>query len=730
MDDGVICMERYRFFLLLTVLFLAAQNIASANPWADFVEPENTQLLKKSAVSNSHQNARLLVLNEANLRSSIDQALEQALQNRPSKGGAFEKTLTNPNVSLPLSDGSSVMVELTPSNLLSKRLNNKFNIQTYKVLASETVVSGRIDFGGNGFHAMIQTRAGETFYIDPTKNTDAITGYPVYVSYKKQDQINKGKAFSCGAKISDLTLRSTSLLQRPINGNETGLLTYRIAVAATGEYVTKQGGTVKKAMAAIATSINRVNQIFEQDLGIHLKLVENNDLIIYTDELSDPFDAENSEELLRQNQRNMDVVIGSDNYDIGHLFTTKGGGLAAIASVCNQQRKAKGVSGISHPENDSFNLDFVAHEIAHQLGATHTFNSQEGLCAGDTREAQTAFEPGSGSTIMSYAGYCGIDNLQANTDAMLHIGSIKQIRQFTSNAQGSNCGTRKLSSNSAPQVNAGTNYIIPAQTPFELTGIANDVDADELVYAWQQTDAGSSSVASDDKGDNALFRAHLPSSSSSRSFPPIADIINHSKTKGEDLPFQQRLLNFSFVAQDSHNSAQSDDMTVQVIRTGSRFALNKPRSSYNRGGTYQIFWNVAKTDQSPINCTNVDVHLATNGGYDFDQEIAVNIPNTGDAWITIPSDSNLSSRGRFKINCHNNIFFAISYRDFYVKDTSDEVGALYTDENFAESGLRDKVIEQNQNVATQSSQVVSGRVSGGSFSYWLLLILVPFMRRR
>ena len=220
------------------------------------------------------------------------------------------------------------------------------------------------------------------------------------------------------------------------------LLNYRIAIAATGEYTAKHGGTVEGALAAITTSLNRVNLVMERDLGIHLSLVENNHLLISTDPESDPFTKTDLVELVAENQAFIDTVIGTDNYDLGHLFTTKGGGLAAIASACNSYRKAQGVSGISNPVSDSFDLDFVAHEIGHQLGATHTFNSSQGLCSGNTRTARTAFEPGSGSSIMSYAGYCGLDNLQSNTDAMYHIGSIQQINDYTSSGQGNACGER------------------------------------------------------------------------------------------------------------------------------------------------------------------------------------------------------------------------------------------------------------------------------------------------
>lgn len=713
------------------VIALSFSFVLEASPWKDFdsqTEKTSHNVVQKS-YKETHQLSRHLVLDEGRMRADmLRSVVESEHFSKTTRVQTSDNTIT-----LPLSDGSTLSVVIKPSGVLPSKLLDRYPaIRTFRIVPDDFVMNGRLDITPLGFHAMVQLRSGEIYFIDPEKSADKGR----YVSYRKRDQVQgENDTFSCGAKpkqggeIARQFSSVNKLQEKNAGQSSTSSLTYRIAVAATGEYVSKNGGTVESTLAAIATTINRVNQVFEQDLGIHLNLVENNDQLIYLNSSTDPYDSDDVMDLVAQNQLNIDQVIGSENYDIGHLFTTKGGGLAAIASVCSSSRKAKGVSGISNPKNDSFNLDFVAHEIGHQLGATHTFNSEQGLCSGDTRQSRTAFEPGSGSTIMSYAGYCGADNLQSNTDAMLHIGSIQQINEYTHNYEGNRCGIRREVHNAVPKVNAGKNYTIPAQTPFVLTGSASDPDNDTLVFAWQQTDSGEKSLLSDDKGNNALFRVYLPTKSRSRSFPPVKNMIDHTKTRGEDLPYQQRVLNFSFVVQDGYNSSQSDDMKLQVIRTGSRFALNLPQASYNRGDTQKIYWNVANTDKPPINCTEVNISLSTDGGYLFDQKLATNISNTGEAWVTIPSSSALTSRGRFKLECSGNIFFAISYRDFIVKDNSSDIGIVYVDENQPELNLEDRRLGENGGASSIAVET-NAKASGGSISYFFLLFLMLIPIRR
>ncbi len=689
---------------------LAAKNSRTKNKVSEFVS--------ESISKSEYQKARYLSLDLEQMSTRLT-SKKLAAKGLRSKHGSILKT-----IDLPLPDGRLISVSIAENKLLPASLSNKYpQMKMLNVLPDDFIVSGKLDITANGFHAMLQTREGETFFIDPI-------GDSVYASYQKSDQQQSSDtAFSCSAhspeNIFEKSLRSTVI--KPLGRTQKSLINYRIAVAATGEYTAKHGGTVAGAMSAIATTINRVNQVFEQDLGIHLSLVENNDQLIYVDATTDPYSGSDSKEHLYQNQNNIDAIIGSANYDIGHLFSASGGGLAAIASVCNGSRKSQGISGISNPRNDSFNLDFVAHEIGHQFGATHTFNGVQGLCAGNTRSARTAFEPGSGSTIMSYAGYCGGDNLQSNSDAMFHIGSIQQIRTYVAEDKNSGCGIDNNIINASPKVEAGMNHVIPAQTPFELIGEATDAEGDALIYAWQQIDAGELSPVNSDTGNNALFRAHPLSSNKVRSFPPLQNILNHSSQRGENLPIQQRLMQFRLVVQDSHNTTQSDAMSILVQRTGSRFALNLPRSQYSVGDTHKILWNVAGTNKVPVNCSSVDISLSVDGGYNFDQMLGKVLPNTGEAWVTIPATLPSTTQGRFKIRCSDNIFFAVSYRNFDVNNQQHSERQILSDEDQPELNLED--VDLSKIDTTKYAEPSLSGEGGGAFEWLFALLFLTGFRK-
>ncbi|MEE9310042.1 MAG: zinc-dependent metalloprotease family protein [Cocleimonas sp.] len=741
------------FMGLVFIIGFNAMAFAGTPLWQD-VKSSKTLAAKGSALMpettgsaySAYQKARLLHLDISLMKNTLSgekpvlakrssPMLAKNSASRPFPLEQLEREVRK--IDLPLPDGSMIRVSVVEDNILPKALSDKFpQITLYKVQADEFIASGKVDVTSQGFHALLLTREGESILIDPVSHS-------TYVSYKKSDQKSDEKTFSCGANVDEFKTSSTiefneeSPAQNPLGKQlqskasaykaRNSLLTYRIAIAATGEYTAKHGGTVAGALSAISTTINRVNQVFEQDLGIRLVLVENNDKLIYTRASSDPYSGNDSKGLVYQNQSNIDAVIGRESYDIGHLFTTSGGGLAAIASACNDYRKAQGISGISNPRNDSFNLDFVAHEIGHQFGATHTFNGQQGLCSGSTRAARTAFEPGSGSTVMSYAGYCGQDNLQTNTDAMFHIGSIRQIRSYMMLKQNEACGRYDNHANTPPEVEAGKNYVIPAQTPFELVGEASDPDGDALIMAWQQVDYGRVSPVNVDAANNALFRVHPLSNDNSRVFPPIKNILNHTSVRGENLPIQQRQMRFRFVVQDSHNITQSDAMTVQVQRTGSRFALHLPRSQYSLGGTHKVLWNVANTDVAPVNCQSVDISLSLDGGYHFAQIIGENIQNTGEAWVTIPATLPATSRGRFKVACSDNVFFAVSYRNFLVNDMHHVNRLVLSDEDQPENDLEDFDISK---INYSRYNELTSAEAGGAGMFWIFMLFTVVVIRK
>ena len=444
-------------------------------------------------------------------------------------------------------------------------------------------------------------------------------------------------------------------------------------MAATGEYTTFHGGTVSQGLAAIVTAMNRVNGVYIKDLCIRMTLIANNDLIVYTNSSTDPYTNSNGGAMLSQNQNNLDNVIGSANYDIGHVFSTGGGGVAFLRCVCVPGIKAQGVTGLPQPTGDPFYIDYVAHEVGHQYGGNHTFNSEASACGGGNRNAGTAWEPGSGSTIMAYAGICGSHNLQNNSDDYFHTGSFSEIQQFIQFGTGNSCAVITNSGNTPPSITMPSGgWVLPVRTPFQLTGTATDAETpNSLTYCWEEMDIGPPGSPNSPSGDAPIFRSFKPDTSGTRYFPKLSNILNNTQTIGEILPTYSRNLTFRLTVRDNNATAggvNNEIIFFTVDAAAGPFLVTYPNSAVtlNSNVPQTITWDVANTNAAPVNCANVNIKLSTDGGLTFPVTLAAGTPNDGSQSVTLPSINNTTAR--IKIEAVGNVFFDLSNTNFTISN--------------------------------------------------------------
>jgi hypothetical protein len=414
-----------------------------------------------------------------------------------------------------------------------------------------------------------------------------------------------------------------------------------------------------------------VEGIYEREFAVNFTLVPNTDTLIFLNPGTDPYTNNNGGAMLSQNQTTCDQRIGSSNYDIGHVFSTGGGGIASLGSVCKVASKARGVTGLASPVGDVFDVDYVSHEMGHQFGGNHTFNSTTGACNGN-RAFTAAYEPGSGSTIMAYAGICGSNNLQSNSDDYFHTKSFDEIVDYITVNAGGVCPQVIPTGNTPPTINAGGNYIIPYLTPFRLSGSASDPDGDTLTYCWEQFDLGPAGNWNTPALNAPIFRSFDPSPDPERIFPKLTSILNNTTTVGEILPSYDRTMHFRLTVRD--NRAGGGGVTyndtlveVQVIDTGTPFSVtsqNTPGTVWSGGNIETVTWDVGGSDQSPVSTPNVNILLSTDGGFTFPVTLASGIPNNGSAQVTVPFI--VTTSARLMVEGDGNIFFDINDEDFVI----------------------------------------------------------------
>ncbi|HQQ93933.1 MAG TPA: M12 family metallo-peptidase [Bacteroidia bacterium] len=656
---------------LLSALLLNAPIAFAQNHWSPVTETQISRTGIRQIIPQRYQTQRL---DQNNFKSLLFSAPHEK------QGFLINSSCV---IELPLPDGSYQHFKVVESPIIMEPLATQFpDMKTFSLKGIEDPrASGKADWNEFGFHAMLRTTEGDIF-IDPY----CVGNTRDYLVYYKADFVKEPtqRLPEAGLELPSEAQRkapSGSGAQNKVSSQPPAicvgpqLKTYRLAVACTGEYAVAATGlsapTVSQTLAKIVTSVNRVDGVYETDVAIRLVLVPTETAVVFTNASTDPFTGNNnSGTLINESQTVITASIGSANFDIGHTFSTGGGGLAFLGCVCNNGSKARGITGSPSPVGDPYDIDYVAHEMGHQFGGNHTFNANTGSCNGN-RNGSTAVEPGSGITIMAYAGICGANDLDPHSIAYFHPTSYDEVVNFAHSGSGNSCAVTSTTGNQAPVVNPSTSFIVPKGTPFYLSSNATDPDGDSLSFSWEEIDVAAN-AGNWNSGFTPYFMSYNPVTSRTRYFPKLSVVNsgNYTGTKGEYLTSTPQTLKFRFTARDNKMGGGGvcySNYTVTVDATGP-FAVTYPSAPaifWLTGSQQTITWDLNGTDFVPINCDSVRVSISYNSGNTY-SVLLPSTPNDGTELITVPTVSANISTCRIKIEAKGKWFYDVSNNNFTI----------------------------------------------------------------
>ncbi len=629
-----------------------------------------------------------------------EDTLETQLEAAPVEGTRAARR-PEAEVRIPAPDGTLPRFRVVESPVMEPGLAAEVPAFTsYAAIGiDDPAATARLDLSPLGFHATVRGAAG-TWFVDPAPGLDPSR----HLAYRGSGTEASGLQDPVG------TSGPTGTAARPEPGDPVVRREYRLALASDPSYANVFGSA--QVDAAKATLVNRANQLYNDDVAIRMVLIAENAQLNFDTQAKFGLltgagyrSATCSEATLDDNQAAIDARVGAANYDIGHLISAgSGGGIAGLGVVGRNGVKAEGCTALSNPRGDGFAIDYFSHEVGHQFGANHTFNGSVGQCTGLNRNAGTAVEPGSGSSVMAYAGICGADNLQGGSDPWFSQRSITEIQTYVGSSIGArNGGTPTTTGNRAPVVSTPPTRTIPPRTPFTLAGSGSDPDGDGLVYLWEQNDASAAgrTLFSNDKPDGALFRqfgtaAVVPDrrvspapgqnlatqADRSRSFPDPAQVAagNTNAATGacpeatspataaqiecfsEFLPTTPRALHFRLTARDQvlgGGGESSADTTLVVAGDGPfRLTSQTQPATVDGADTVPVTWNVAGTDGAPVSVDRVRILYSTDGGLTFPTVLAAGTPNDGSRVVRVPDQA--VADARFRVEAVDNYFFDVT----------------------------------------------------------------------
>ena len=638
-------------------------------------------------------------------------ALEAILRRAPAEDVWQRKK--GVELTLPTADGGFQTYSISETSMMELELAKKFpDFKTYTgVGVDDPTATLRISWTPRGIEIIV-IGSGGTFFIDPFEPGSNTSDYISYASEGlPREPWDEELLLAPGSELQSKSKDAKSKLERAgdivaedvsSGGN---WRTYRIAITTSQEYYTNNGGTVPLVMAAVTSKVNQLNAIYERELSVRLTLVANNDLLLnkgYND------NAQNINCGVPNVTDDIDAIIGSGAYDLGHLFLWQyGGGVAYIGVVCHSECKADGQSG------SNASIDTVAHEIGHMFKMFHSWNNCE---FSSQRTPTSAYEPGAGNSIMSYAGTCGTDNILGDL-LQFHVNSYQEANDYI--ASGGACYGTTASGNTAPVVDGGIASItIPKDTPFALVGSATDSDGDDLSYSWEDYTLGPE--AAPNTGTAPFFRVFAPRDSAERTFPQISDIVNGTETQGEELPPSNVTMNFRLHVYDGRGGVSYDEPSTEVVVDGSAgpFQVTSPNVSsisWVPGDAETVTWNVAGTGNgTAIDCDNVAIDLSVDGGYTYPVPLISSTANDGSEAITVPDLTTAAARVR--VSCADlpdHYFFDISDHDFVVDETPG-AGECVSAASVSVNSLGDTVASDGECTLREAVATVS---TGGTITF-------------
>ena len=597
-------------------------------------------------------------------------------------------------ISLPMTDGSMEEFSIVETQLLPAHLYDKYpDTRTY--IGRSLQYPGknvRFSMTMHGLHAIVVHADRSYDYIEPMvegskayyvvyarahANTSTFQRQPYSYETPTGTDANYAPLYT---PSTDSGVDGTPLVVERGPLDIVNLKVYKFACATTGEFSIMHGGTTASVLAWMTNYVNQLNAMYEYDLAIRMVFTDSIEKILFLDPNTDPYEGNNLSNWASVNPNAMGTLLGgAENYDIGHIFGHFPSGSAAQGLIQNgsfacTQGKGRAVStGFWQNSTVGFGSEFVAvigQEIGHQWRGGHTWN----YCGPDNNQYTplSAYEPGSASTIMGYAGLCGTSNVQNFTDLYYHSGSIDEIKTFYTQQEGASCGTLVPSGNNPPVVTLtySNGFFIPKSTYFELNGSANDPDGDALTYCWEQMDLGPYTPLGQSNGSSPLFRTYPPTMVSNRVFPKVATIVANGTDVKEVIPNYSRDINMRLTVRDNRpggGGVGTADVEFRVTDQAGPFLVTYPSAlgtTFTSGTYKEITWDVANTDKSPVNAANVNIRLSTDGGLTFPTTLAANVPNDGSHCVLIPEIT--TTKGRIRIEAAANIFFDISNANFTI----------------------------------------------------------------